>query len=418
MIIKCILDTRRITDDKHYPVKIRITHQRKTVYYGLGIYTEESEFDSRTGIFYTDSKNTKNINIQNNKRILFYIQKCNDIIYECAKNNEYLDAAKLKRLLLPVSNESEVETRALSREEVKRIENSPITLQQCFADCINNREGRTKESFKTTLNKINNICGDVVFVKDINENWLREFDHLMAITKTKKGKVELDGLSVNGRSIHMKNLRTVFNYAIEKKIISQDNYPFKFFKIETEETIKRAMKTDDLQTLLSYTGDEKENMVIDVCKMIFFGIGINLKDLHELEDFNDESLTYRRAKTGRLYNIFIHKELRVLLDKYKSKDGGLVFKHNYGISWFNKVVNSTLEDICAKIKIKTITTYALRHSWATYASKLGASKDEISKALGHGAKSVTDVYIDYDMEKIKEINRKVIDYVMYPSTKK
>ena len=35
------------------------------------------------------------------------------------------------------------------------------------------------------------------------------------------------------------------------------------------------------------------------------------------------------------------------------------------------------------------------------------------QALGHGGYSVTDIYIEFDMKKVDEANRKVIDYVWY-----
>jgi hypothetical protein len=39
-------------------------------------------------------------------------------------------------------------------------------------------------------------------------------------------------------------------------------------------------------------------------------------------------------------------------------------------------------------------------------------KETIGKALGHGRKSVTDIYIDFDQSKIDEANRQVMDYVL------
>ncbi len=59
-----------------------------------------------------------------------------------------------------------------------------------------------------------------------------------------------------------------------------------------------------------------------------------------------------------------------------------------------------------------LTTYWARHSWATIAHKIGISKDVISMALGHsfGCKT-TDIYIDFDRDKVDEANRKVIDYI-------
>lgn len=60
----------------------------------------------------------------------------------------------------------------------------------------------------------------------------------------------------------------------------------------------------------------------------------------------------------------------------------------------------------------TLSTYYARHTWATLAYGLGIPKDIISQALGHSnGVSVTDIYIEYDRDKVDEANRKVIDYI-------
>ena len=58
-----------------------------------------------------------------------------------------------------------------------------------------------------------------------------------------------------------------------------------------------------------------------------------------------------------------------------------------------------------------ISWYYARHTWATIASNLDVSKDIIAVALGHGATTTTDIYIDFDQKKVDAANRKVIDYV-------
>lgn len=411
MVIKCLLDKKRITNNGTYPVKLRITHQRKTVWFSLGIYAKEKDFCNRTGAFYTDGKDKK-INIANNNLIQFYLQKCNDILHQSRMTGEVLDVYVIKELLQPQSSQ---DRKPRSRGELLAARSSPVTIEECFAKCMETKSGRTLGSYKTTLSKIHDAFGEGVIAEDITEDWLNQFNRHLSTARATKGKEELDGMSVNARASHFKNLRACLNYAIERKMITQDNYPFKFFKIETEHTVKRAMKTDDLQKLFAYTpSSENETLALDISKMIFFVIGISLKDLHNLKDFEDESLSYKRAKTGRLYNIYIHPELRELLDKYKSSTGGLSFRGITDTVWLNKTVNGALKTMCEKIKIKPITTYALRHSWATYASQLGIPKDDIKVALGHGAQTVTDVYIDYDMNRIKDANRKVIDLVLHP----
>lgn len=67
----------------------------------------------------------------------------------------------------------------------------------------------------------------------------------------------------------------------------------------------------------------------------------------------------------------------------------------------NNMINSCSTAAIEKL-IKKISHYWCRHTWAT-----------IAHALGHGKSTVTDIYIDFDLKKVDEANRKVIDYVFY-----
>lgn len=49
-----------------------------------------------------------------------------------------------------------------------------------------------------------------------------------------------------------------------------------------------------------------------------------------------------------------------------------------------------------------MASYYVRHSWAT-----------IAAGLGHSQNTVTDIYINFNIKKVDEANRKVIDYVLY-----
>ena len=53
----------------------------------------------------------------------------------------------------------------------------------------------------------------------------------------------------------------------------------------------------------------------------------------------------------------------------------------------------------------------MRRTWATIAAELDTPKDVIALALGHGAVSVTDIYINPDLRKIDDANRKIIEYI-------
>lgn len=63
-----------------------------------------------------------------------------------------------------------------------------------------------------------------------------------------------------------------------------------------------------------------------------------------------------------------------------------------------------------KLIFPSITIYWARHSWASIAAELDIPKETISLAFEHGAKTVTDRYINFNIKKVDEANRKVIDY--------
>ena len=72
-----------------------------------------------------------------------------------------------------------------------------------------------------------------------------------------------------------------------------------------------------------------------------------------------------------------------------------------------------LKEIKEQLGLEELTTYWARHSWATIARRLKISKDTIALALGHCSHTVTDIYIEEDMQEVDEANRKVLDYVLY-----
>lgn len=418
MVVSSILDTRKSNKSGAFPVKLRFTEGNKTLYHSLGITSIREEFDTSTGMFIVSNRTTKQINNHNNQIILANIKKANDIIFEFDRDNIYLSVEKLKTLFLPQKEEKK--SLPVSAPVVTETPVETSSFNSYFRSFIQDKKGRTAEIYQATLNKIEKYNQtDSTSFESITYKWLLGFDNFMSteLIVSPKEKRTINGLSVNARSIHFRNIRAVFNNAIDNEVIPLSLYPFRKFKIKKEDTIKRAMKLDDIQKLFQHSGSDQENWAIDMAKIIFFSVGINTKDLYNLSNISDV-ISYRRAKTGRLYNIFIEPELEDLLNKYKGEDG-LIFKEQFQIyTSFSRKINEYLDKSCMAIGISTITTYAIRHTWATIASKLDIPDKTIAMALGHGKRTVTDTYIDFDMEKVKVANRKVIDYVLGIQNKK
>jgi integrase len=153
---------------------------------------------------------------------------------------------------------------------------------------------------------------------------------------------------------------------------------------------------------------------MDLFKLSFYLIGINIIDLLHLNNIYKGRVEYNRAKTKRLYSIKVEPEAMAIIEKYRGKDYLLSYMDtNVTYRTVYKHLQKTLAESKDMFGVDELTTYWARHTWATIASELDIPKDTIAAALGHGGNSVTDIYINFDIKKVDEANRKVLDYVLY-----
>lgn len=284
---------------------------------------------------------------------------------------------------------------------------------------------RTKELYQCTLNRINAYTNiEALTFEDITVTWLKGFDNFLALSAP----------SPNARNIHFRNIRAVFNAAIDDDLTNC--YPFRKFKIKGKETPKRSLPIEQLCSLRDYPCEEHQIKYRDIFMLGFYLIGINIIDLCHLKHQSvvNGRIEYYRAKTGKFYSIKIEPEAAEILEKYKGKNYLLDILDRYSnYKDYAQKLNNNVREIGEvkliekRIKGKKrivkerkpilpyVTTYWMRHTWATVAHKIDIPKDVISMALGHEfGQKVTGIYIDLDMEKVDEANRMVIDYVNDP----
>ena len=72
----------------------------------------------------------------------------------------------------------------------------------------------------------------------IDKSFLKDFE--LHISKT---------CDINTRAIHFRNIRTIYNSAIDDEDAHLDKYPFRRFKIKTTPTIKRSLTLSELRRL-------------------------------------------------------------------------------------------------------------------------------------------------------------------------
>ncbi len=286
---------------------------------------------------------------------------------------------------------------------------------QSFIDGKSNRG--TREIYQHSLNRIRLYDPDVDSrsFEEIDLKWLTGFEAFCARSANK-----------NARNIHLRNIRAVFNSAIDYEVTTA--YPFRRFKIRPEATRKRSLTVEELRCLFSYEVEPYAEIYRDMFKLTFFLVGINCVDLYGLKCITKSGrVEYRRAKTGRLYSIKVEPEALELIERYRGCNGLLCVADRWGDHrnfrhQFNKALKRIGEmerrgrggkKVISPV-FPELSTYWARHTWATIAYSIGVSKDVIAQALGHAdGHDTTNIYINEDVGKVDDANRRVMDWVLY-----
>lgn len=398
MKISFYLDCRRVDENSLAPLKLKIFHNKSTVMISLGISIYKNQFNSIT----------EKIEHHPNKVMLNnYITRirldCEQVILNMGnKILSKLTAIQLKSELLKI----------LGLEE--SIDESLFTVQ--FNNFISTKiKESTLRTYKFTIQKLREFSKNIdsLTFEDINLDFLISFNNYLIRSNMKQ----------NSRNIYLRNIRAVFNYAIDNGVTTF--YPFRKFKIKRQQTPKRSLTVEELRQFIDFKCEDYLVQYKDMFLLTFFLIGINTIDLLNLRKIINGRIEYNRSKTERHYSIKVEPEALFIINKYKGDNFLLNIMDRYkNYQDYQKRLNNSLKKI-GNTKIlehgkkvlnplfPDISVYWARHTWATIASSIDIPKDVIAHALGHGTNIVTDIYIDFDMKKVDLANRKVIDYVFY-----
>lgn len=360
--------------DGTMPVYICVARPPKRFYIHTGIFSKSIIVD---GIFPRSEQNHKAKTI---------------------KLNEYME--QVEKIAWENSTMPQNELRDLIMDKVFGKGKRCKTLYEYLMDYSNIcKTTRTKELYIATANKVRNY--DSKATLDINLAWIEDFTRSMIN----------EGLMVNSYSIHLRNIRAVFNHAIKHDITN--NYPFKRFSIPSGQTRKRNLSAERIREIFSADNLSSDKEVArDIFCLMFFLLGINGVDLLRATPAQliNGRLEYKRSKTGRLYSVEVMPEAQRLIEKYRGNEHLLYFCDN-GMD-YRKVMAKI--DRSLKFFGEGITTYYARHSWATIAAGLDIPMETIAAALGHSnGFKITSIYVDFSQKKVDEANRRVIDYVLY-----
>jgi site-specific recombinase XerD len=311
----------------------------------------------------------------------------------------------------------------LMRRNIKAIINgeepqSGQSLVHYFEEFMETKINESTRGIYETTRKRLVMYDEKALIDDIDRRWLDGF----------LAHEIMRGRKMNGIAIDFRNMRAVFNWAIDNE--ETKNYPFRKFTIKTERQKFLYLSIEEMREYRDIEVEDFMEKYRDMFLLGFYLIGINLSDLLELpaNAIKHGRIVYRRKKTGRLYDIKVEPEALEIINKYHGTkhlvrfldDGTKLssFKRRLGdyIKRIGKVeLVKNRRGALIKKQLKPlhddIVWYTARRSWATIAASLDIPKEVIGKALGHSEwdSTTTDLYINFDNRKIDEANRKVIN---------
>jgi len=402
---KFYLDLRGRAKDGRGTILITIFHNHSTATISTGIRVPKASWNGTSIIRYpgSDALNSKISQQKSTIDKAIAVLSLDDKFYR-------MTAAEIKK--------------EIADGKPKKIQGHLLSdLFQEYIESGNLKEG-TKSIYRTTLGKIEAFSPGMK-IESMNLKWLRSFDQYLAKTQ-----------GANGRSIFLRSLRAICNYARHNEIYF--SYPFENFQIKQEPTRKRSIAIDELRRFMNFPTTPANQKYRDYFFLSLYLIGINSKDLllAKKSQVINGRLEYIREKTNKKYSVKIEPEAQALLDKYAGSGTYLLeamdhckFYRSFAHEWNDalKTIGETVEvpaatdDLFAEPMIEkkiipiipNISTYYARHTWATMAAELDISSDIIAQALGHsGANRTTMIYIKPNQQKVDEANRKIIDYLL------
>ncbi|MFR9591413.1 MAG: site-specific integrase [Rikenellaceae bacterium] len=355
----------------------RVIRQISTEY---KIYSHE--WDEECGVIATPPTQQERHELLTNikERIKLDLSRLNHIIVKLNRYEADFSSDKIVRLF-----EIELQGQTLSK----------FTLE-IITRLRDLRRERCVETYTTTLNSFMRFRKEIdVLLTDINSDLMMSYEAYL----------KYNGVSINTISFYMRILRAIYNRAVDQELVEQ-RYPFKKVYTGVYKTVKRALSLKDIKQIkdLDLSQTPKAAYARDMFLLSFYTRGMSFVDMAFLrkKDLQNNTISYRRRKTGQQLHIKWERCMQEVLSKYPSYDTEYLLpiikksgvnERNYYQNELGKI-NNQLKKISEQLSLPIpLTMYVARHSWASVAKSKNVPLSVISEGMGHDSEATTQIYL-------------------------
>ena len=290
------------------------------------------------------------------------------------------------------------------------------------------KEGRhsTAHVYKNALFSFSKFCGiSNVSFRQVTRERLRCYGQYLNEC----------GLKPNTISTYMRMLRSIYNRGVEAGNTSYVPRLFSDVYTGVDVRQKKALPAAELHRLL-YEDPKSERLrrTQSIAALMFQFCGMSFADLAHLEKSALESnvLRYSRIKTKTPMSVEVLDSAKEMIDQLRNRQDALPDCPDYLFDILRgdkrrkderayreyqsalRRFNSNLKDLAKALHLKSpVSSYTLRHSWATTAKYRGVSIEMISESLGHKSIKTTQIYLKgFGLEERTKVNKGNLSYVM------
>ncbi|MCS2582593.1 tyrosine-type DNA invertase cluster 3b [Bacteroides sp. BFG-551] len=289
------------------------------------------------------------------------------------------------------------------------------------------KEGRhsTAHVYKNAIFSFSKFCGTSnVSFRQVTRERLRRYGQYLYEC----------GLKPNTISTYMRMLRSIYNRGVEAG--SAPYVPRLFHDVYTGVDVrqKKALPIGELRRLL-YEDPKSERLrrTQAIAALMFQFCGMSFADLaHPEKSALDQNvLRYNRIKTKTPMSVEILDTAKEIINRLRSNQDSHPDSPDYLFDILSsdkkrtderayreyqsalRRFNNRLKDLARALRLKSpVTSYTLRHSWATTAKYRGVSIEMISESLGHKSIKTTQIYLKgFGLKERTEVNKGNLSYV-------
>jgi len=200
----------------------------------------------------------------------------------------------------------------------------------------------------------------------------------------------------------MRNVYFALKFFYEKAL--NEKFSEKIPLAQDSKKLPVVLNKQEIKNMFELTRNHKHRLIL----ALLYYAGLRLDEARNIYwqdvDFERSLLHIKTAKGDKDRIVFLHDQLRRILEEDGLKKSGIILLSERGTRYTDRTIQEIVPNSCKEAGIaKKATPHSLRHSFATHLLEAGANLRSIQQLLGHKELRTTQIYTHVANNEIKNL---------------